>query len=252
MQQNLDGKEKVLYRKRLIRGELVIGDISIPCCVLSDGTRILSASGISSALAINAGSRGSRKYKSPDKNDGTQYPVFINSNTLKPFVDQVFNDGTFEPITYKDVRQVKYGYAAAILPKVCEVWLKARDAGALQQRQLPKAQKAEILMRGLAHIGIVALVDEATGYQEERENNELQKILSAYISEEFMKWQARFPRKFYQEVFRLFGWSYNPMSVKRPGYLGTFTNKFVYEQMPQAFWKNCKTRTLRMIMAIDR
>mgnify|MGYP003561277120 CR=1 FL=1 len=52
-------------------------------------------------------------------------------------------------------------------------------------------------MRAFARVGITALVDEATGYQYERENDELQKILKAYISEELLPWQKRFPDIFY-------------------------------------------------------
>lgn len=226
------------------RGELVIGDISIPCCVLSNGTRILSETGIGSALGSGGNRSGAsiKKKAAMEKTGGAQIPSFINQNALEPFILEAFNGEPLPLIEYKDKRAIKKGYNAIIFPKICEVWLKARDAGVLQQQQLPKAQKAEMLMRGLAQIGVIALVDEATGYQEDRENDELQKILSAYISEEFMKWQARFPRKFYQEVFRLFGWSYNPMSVKRPGYLGTFTNKFVYEQMPPGVLEELQTK----------
>ena len=47
------------------------------------------------------------------------------------------------------------------------------------KRQLETAQQAEIIMRGLAHIGIIALVDEATGYQRDRASDALSKILEA-------------------------------------------------------------------------
>ena len=58
------------------------------------------------------------------------------------------------------------GYRAELLPDVCEVYLKAREAGVLPTNQKHVAKQAEILMRGLAHVGIIALVDEATGFQE--------------------------------------------------------------------------------------
>ncbi|NEP55384.1 MAG: hypothetical protein F6K65_44025, partial [Moorea sp. SIO3C2] len=93
-------------------------------------------------------------------------------------------------------------------------------------------QRAKIIIRALAKVGITALIDEATGYQYDREKDELQRLLSKYISEDYLKWQSRFPRKFYKEVFRLYGWEYNPLSLKRPSCLGRFTNEFVYKQMP--------------------
>jgi hypothetical protein len=42
-------------------------------------------------------------------------------------------------------------------------------------------EKAEMLMRGLAHIGIIALVDEAIGYQEVRDRLALQAILDPVL-----------------------------------------------------------------------
>jgi hypothetical protein len=44
-----------------------------------------------------------------------------------------------------------------LLPQICEVWLKARDKEKLTKIQFPVADRADILMRGLAHTGIIAL-----------------------------------------------------------------------------------------------
>ncbi len=48
-------------------------------------------------------------------------------------------------------------------------------------------------MTAFAKTGLVAVIDEVTGYQYDRERDELQKLLSAYISEELMPWTKRFP-----------------------------------------------------------
>jgi hypothetical protein len=42
----------------------------------------------------------------------------------------------------------------------------------------------ELVHRGLARVGIVALVDEATGYQEIRDRLALQAILDKYVTDE--------------------------------------------------------------------
>jgi len=65
------------------------------------------------------------------------------------------------------------------LPKVCEVYLEARKANALLPSQKHIAERAEILIRGLATVGIIALIDEATGYQQLREERALATILDA-------------------------------------------------------------------------
>ena len=93
------------------------------------------------------------------------------------------------------------------------------------------------------YIGITALVDEATGYQYEREKDELQKILKAYISEELLQWQKTFPEKYYQEIFRLNGWDFTLSSIKkRPGVVGIWTNKLIYEQLPKGCLKSLKRK----------
>jgi len=65
------------------------------------------------------------------------------------------------------------------------------------------AEQSEIIVRSFAKAGIIALIDEARGYQYEREKAELQTILKAYVSEEILKWQETFQLSFYKEVFRL-------------------------------------------------
>lgn len=216
------------------KGELEIGDMMIPCAVLEDGTRVLNETSIVKHL----GSIGGKNYKLRSKNSENSetgpMPLFVSSKALEPFIHGVFEEEDLNPVIYTtDGNNRLQGYDATILPKVCEVWLKAREHNTLQASQLPKAMKAEILMRSLAKIGITALVDEATGYQYDREKDELQKILKGYISEELLPWQKKFPDIFYKELFRLNRWDFSVNGIKRrPGVIGTWTKKLVYEQLP--------------------
>jgi hypothetical protein len=70
-----------------------------------------------------------------------------------------------------------WGYRADLLPKVCAVYLKARDKKQLLDSQEPVAIACDILVRGLAQVGIIALVDEATGYQRDRAADALARYL---------------------------------------------------------------------------
>jgi hypothetical protein len=56
------------------------------------------------------------------------------------------------------------------------------------------------LLRAFARVGIVALVDEATGFQDIRARDDLHKILEAYIAKELLPWTKRFPNEFYKEI----------------------------------------------------
>jgi hypothetical protein len=86
---------------------------------------------------------------------------------------------------------------------------------------------------GLEAVAMVALVDEATGYQLIREKDELRKILEQYISPEFLPWTKFFPDEYYELVYKIYGWEYKPGSHARPGVVGTFTNKVIYEELPK-------------------
>lgn len=90
---------------------------------------------------------------------------------------------------------------------------------------------AEIILRAVARVGIIALIDEATGYQEIRDKDTLQKILDKYLLKEYAKWAKRFPDDFYREMFRLRGWQWKGMSVNRPSVVGKYTNDIVYERL---------------------
>ncbi len=100
------------------------------------------------------------------------------------------------------------------------------------------ATQCEILVRGFARIGVVALVDEATGYQKVRQRDELHKILEAYIAKELLPWTKRFPDEFYEEMFRLRGWGFDPESCKRPILVGKLTESIVYKRSLSGFSKN--------------
>jgi hypothetical protein len=222
-------------------GSLKLGDISIPCAVLTDGSRILSENGIANAL-LGGRSGASKRKKKAASEAGAHLPLFVAPRQLDPFISKDLRDGPLTPIRYRDGRAVSVGYDARILRAVCEVWLAARAAGALQEQQLDKAQRAELLMRALADVGIVALVDEATGYQQFRARDELQKILAAYISPELLPWAKRFPDSFYEELHRVWGWKYKTGSKKRTAYIGKLTNNLIYEQLPDGVLKELKRK----------
>jgi hypothetical protein len=150
---------------------------------------------------------------------------------LNPFISSELTSGPLMALEYVDGDRTVGGFDATALPAACDVWLRAREAGALQTQQLDKAQKAEMLMRGLAHIGIIALVDEATGYQEVRDRLALQAILDAYLRKELAAWAKRFPEEFYRQIFRLRDWQWKGMKVNRPQIVAKYTNDLVYERL---------------------
>lgn len=213
-------------RKVIYEGELDLAGISIPCYVLDDGTRVLSGRKMQEALKIVDTEDGKQT-------TGTRLQRYLDQKTLKPFIYKDREPGHFEPIEcYKGSQKIN-GYEATVLADLCDAFLEARKHINLSPRQAIIANQCEVLIRAFAKVGITALVDEATGYQYEREKDELQQILRKYISEELLPWQKRFPDIFYKELFRLNGWDYTVKGIKkRPGVVGTWTKKLIYEQLP--------------------
>jgi hypothetical protein len=207
-------------------GELVIGDMRIECAVLDDGTRVLSQGTVLAALG-RAPTMGRREITE-------HMPPFLSAANLRRFIDTELIE-IYEPVTYRrpgsNGRLV--GYRAEILPMVCEVYLDARHEGVLQRNQLATAHAAEILIRGLAKVGIIALVDEATGYQEVRARHELQRILEAYVQAEFRPWVRMFPDEFFREIYRLQGWEFRPGTSRRTPHVGKLIKHYIYEQLPE-------------------
>jgi hypothetical protein len=204
---------------------LKIGDFEIECYVLDDGTRVVTQASFLRALG--------RHPKANTRREGgdTPVPAILQSKALSSFVTDDILDKA-RPITFRHPSGGRaHGYNALLLPVVCEIYLKAREEGVLDRQQEHVAYRAEILIRGLAQVGIIALVDEATGYQEVRARNALAKILEAFIAKELQPWVQTFPSDFYRELFRLRGLDYPNDTPKRPQYFGNLTNEIVYKRL---------------------
>lgn len=228
---------KVLL-KATHEGKIQIGENELNCAVLSDGSRVITKSAIFKAFGRTKRGRNKGEVRVPNM------PAFIDANNLQPFIGEDLKAVLIQ-IDYIDKNNNESnGYNADILPLMCKMYLDARNEKALKSQQQPLARASEILLLALSKVGITALVDEATGYQYDREKDELQKILKAYISEELLPWQKRFPDVYYKELFRLNGWDFTVKGIKkRPGVIGTWTNKLIYEQLPKGVLETLKTNT---------
>ncbi|MBA4220189.1 MAG: hypothetical protein C0458_05605 [Methylobacterium sp.] len=214
---------------------LKIGEIEIPCYVLDDERRVLTVTGMQRAMNMAVGGSMVRGLN--------RFELFTSGERIKPYVFNDLAERVRNPIIFITPTGGRaYGYEAETLVELCEAVLAARAAGVLQKQQLPIAQQCELIIRGLARVGIVALVDEATGFQEVRKRDALHKILEAYIAPDLLPWTQRFPSSFYEEMFRLHDWPYDPASVKRPGVVGKFTNQFIYERLPEGVLEELKRK----------
>lgn len=212
-------------------GELKIGDLNLPCAVLADGTRVISQGGVTTAFGPVTGGWQQRQRASDEDMEGL--PSFLVAKSLQLFISPELRGLMASPRKYRDPRggPIRVGLEASLLPKVCEVWLQARDADSLTTIQKPVAERADILMRGLAHVGIIALVDEATGYQKDRARDALAEILEQFIAKELQPYIRLFPAEFYENLYRLRGLELPRDAGKKPRYFGHLTNDIVYARL---------------------
>lgn len=222
-------------------GNLQIGDMSLECDVLSDGTRVLTQTDFMDAMEMYYSGWVSKNRS--DEDIAADIPQFLAFKTLKPFVDRHLGDMQSITVEYRTKRgQIARGIRAEIIPKICEVWLDADKEAHLGARQKRIAARAMILMRALAHTGIVALVDEATGYQDVRAKDALAKIFTEFLAAERQKWTQTFPLDFYKEIYRLRGWRFEPWNTKRPSVIAGWTDNFVYDRLAPGLTEELRTK----------
>ncbi len=208
---------------------LRIGEMAIPCYVLEGEIRVVSQGGLLTAI----GRSRTPRQKPLRSSDVVSVPVFLASSNLKPFI-------TNELRTLLDVVNFRlnpgghliHGYRAELLQKVCEVYLAAREAQVLRADQFHVAQQCEVLIRGFAHVGLAALIDEVTGYQQMRAERALAKILDEFIDKQYNPWTNTFGLDFSLGIARLRGWE--PAEQGRyPRAMAQYINDFVYARLEQ-------------------
>lgn len=212
--------------KAIKEGAINLGDLSIRCAVLEDGRRVLTQSDVMLALG-RARQVKSRKYFDADVN----LPAFLQAKNLKPFIsdDLAVTSSRIQFLT--QAGGTAFGFQAEMLPKICDVFIDAERAGKLDKRQEHIAERVRVLYRGFATLGIVALIDEATGFQEIRPKDALQQYLEMLVRKELAVWAKKFPDEFYENIYKLRGWIWPGMNKNRYSVVAHYTRDLVYERM---------------------
>jgi P63C domain len=233
-------------------GVLKLGNIEVACCVLKDGTRLITQRGFFKALGKSPNKTAKAIYPDlmlastetvksvdaqgiPSLGDSIHVPAFLAADNIQTLVlEQLLaHQGCdLRPIPFTTPRGSEaLGYRAELLPDVCNIWLEARRQDLLLQQQMHIAARCELLVSALAKVGIAALIDEATGYQAVRDSNALQKLLDRYLRDDLMRWVKTFPDELYRQWYRLLEWNHLDPVSQRPGHLAKITNRLVYNKL---------------------
>ncbi len=219
------------------QGTLKIMGKELPCVVLEDGRRIITQGSI--FRAFDRPKRGSRS----KTEDGINIPGFLDSKNLKPYIDLAVT-GVITPIEYLGLNGTECsGYRAEIIPTVCEMYLNAQRDGKLTANQGKMAVISDLLIRSLATVGIIGLIDECTGYQQIRPRDALEAYLNKVLGKELSAWCKRFPDIYYENIYKLKGWPEFSVNKNKYSCVGYYTNDLVYSRIGQDVKEELKNRT---------
>ena len=213
-------------------GDANIGGVTIPAANLPDGRRVLSQGRFLQALG---------RSRTPKGGTGAlatvdELPFFLQADVLKPFISNELRAST-NPIFYlsKDGKK-SVGYDALLLPDVVNVYLDYWNACLGEGKGIPPRYShiiaaCDALSRGLQKLGIIGLVDEATGFQEARDRRALQELLDQFLRKELAAWAKRFPDEFYEHIFRLRNWKWKGRGTNPPQAVAGYTKDIVYARL---------------------
>jgi len=194
-------------------GVLLIGENELPCYVLNDGRRVISRTGATTSLT---GRRGG------------DLESYISVGALQGYLPPDFTDHMIEFTLQGVINRTVRGVTAESFCDLCAAYVKALDDGALQSdRQREIAAHAGIFLAASAKVGLLALIDEATGYQYDRAEDALRFKLKVFLEDEMRKWEKTFPDQLWTEFGRLTGRK-SATHSQRPRYWGKLVMELVY------------------------
>ena len=122
------------------------------------------------------------------------------------------------------------GITAEQFEAILSGYVRALHAGALKtDRQREIAITCAILSTAFLRLGIIAQIDEATGYQYVRAEDALQVKLRAFISDELRAWEKTFPDELWEQFGRLTNWQGS--LHKRPKWWGHLVMELIYDAL---------------------
>ena len=219
----LDGE--IILPRATHQGQMAIGDLVLDCYVLEDGRRVFHKRGMAKALGMRSGGGNVFMRAMERKGLGSELPILLKENIRNPI--------NFKPLT----QDLAHGYEADVLSRVAEAIVNAGTNKKLTSSQEGLARQAQIILNAFAKVGVIALIDEATGYQQIRDPSALRILVQQYIEEEKREWQKQFPDSYYDELNRIYGskkLTFNNAGTviqNRPQHFAKFTRTYVYKPL---------------------
>lgn len=207
------------------QGKMMVGELDLDCYVLEDGRRVFHKRGMAKALGMKSG--GGNVFMRAVRRKG------LGSEIDHKLIEKIENPINFKPLT----QDLAHGYDADILVDVCKAIIRAHESGKLTKAQEGLLVQAKVLLQAFAKVGVAALIDEATGFQQVRDPNALRLLVQQYIEAEKREWEKQFPDEYYDELNRIYGskrlttTGSGAVIQNRPQHFANFTRTFVYHPL---------------------
>lgn len=218
-------------------GNLTLLDTEIEAAVLDDGRRIITRTGVFTALG--------RPYRGNSRAEGL--PAFVDAGYLQPFITPSLREKLL-PIEYITKSGVeKDGFDASLLTEICWLYITAgvHSDTKLTPAQQQTIQKAIALNKALNDVAIVALIDEATGHDKKRDKHELQDTLAKMVAKNIREWTKTFDDHYYEQLCRLRKVPYPNEKHVYPSFLGHDTNNIIYDRLTPGIRQKLKEEQKR-------
>lgn len=221
-------------------GELNIGGFIIPCANLDNGERVISDRSLAETLGIRGGGAYWKRKKKGES--GAMLPEYVSAKYLQPLITDQVRAKILDSITYEALNGTKANaLRATVLADICDIWIKAKQNGAIEKEQYIISENAYLLLMGFASVGINALIDEATGFQYDRPRRDLEAQLNKFLSEHLRKWVRTFPADYFKHLCRLRGIELRP-DMRLPQYFGHLTNNLIFRRIAPGLLRKLKER----------
>ena len=196
-------------------GELILGQKSVDCYVLDTEERVISIR--ATVRAISNDDRG-------------EIARYITAKPIVPYINAESIVSGMVEFTIPGIPTKAKGITAETFLDICSAYVAALSSGAdLTEKQQSTAINCSILLSACAKTGLIALIDEATGYQYVRQSDALQVKIRAFISDELREWEKTFPDELWEEFGRLTGWAGS--LHQRPKYWGKLVLELIYDAL---------------------
>jgi hypothetical protein len=222
---SMSSKDQKGLVKASHQGKMALSGLELDCYVLEDGRRVFHKRGMAKSLGMRSEGGNVFMQAMQRKSLGSQFS--------QDLMDKINNPVNFKPLT----QNLAHGYEADVLVDVCKAIIRAHDQGSLSKMQDGLAAQAKILLQAFAKVGVTALIDEATGFQKDRNPDALRILVQQYIEAEKQEWAKQFPNEYYDELNRLYGSNKLTTTGKgaviqnRPQHFAMFTRTYVYQPL---------------------